>query len=106
MNQNACSDTVIQELVHLPDGGLGKREGSKVVPLEHLGPVLEVGCSRCGITGIHACPGRPLPTPTPEDEARVDTALDRIFGKSNKEPDNAMLPDLQSSPQGEDPATP
>lgn len=41
-----------------------------------------VACSLCGITGVHACPGRPLPTPTPEDEARIDAALDKVFNRS------------------------
>ena len=38
------------------------------------------GCSLCGCTGWHACIGRRLPPPTPEEEARISTALDKIFG--------------------------
>lgn len=29
-----------------------------------------IKCSRCGIGGIHACPGKPIPPPTPEQEVR------------------------------------
>lgn len=38
-----------------------------------------IACSKCGISGIHACPGKPLPQPTPEDEARLHNALREIF---------------------------
>lgn len=38
-----------------------------------------IACSKCGISGIHACPGKPLLTPTPEDEARMENALREIF---------------------------
>lgn len=30
----------------------------------------EYVCSKCGIAGIHACPGKPIPPPTPEEEDR------------------------------------
>lgn len=32
-------------------------------------------CSKCGISGIHACPGKPLPTPTHDDKVRMRQAL-------------------------------
>lgn len=38
------------------------------------------GCPRCGIVGIHGCTGRPIPAPTPGDEARLSAALIKAFG--------------------------
>lgn len=35
-------------------------------------------CPRCGISGIHACPGKPLKKPTPEDEARLRQMLKEV----------------------------
>lgn len=40
-----------------------------------------VECSKCGCVGWHACVGRRLPPPTPEDEARLSETLDKIFGQ-------------------------
>lgn len=39
-----------------------------------------IPCSKCGVTGLHACVGRVLPPPTPEEEARFKKVLDGIFG--------------------------
>lgn len=39
-------------------------------------------CSKCGCRGLHACIGRHLPPPTPEDEARLKKTLDEIFGQA------------------------
>lgn len=38
-------------------------------------------CSVCGISGLHACPGKPLPKPTKEDKAKLSAVLSEIFGK-------------------------
>lgn len=38
-----------------------------------------ITCSKCGCSGIHACVGRVLPPPTPEDVARLENALRRVF---------------------------
>jgi hypothetical protein len=63
------------------------------------------GCSLCGCVGWHACTGRPLPPPTPEDEVRFTEALNRIFGKDSKEQCNALFPHVYTtSPQGEEQA--
>lgn len=35
-------------------------------------------CPKCNISGIHACPGKPLPKPTPEEEARFRKVLDDL----------------------------
>lgn len=35
-------------------------------------------CPKCGISGIHACPGKPLPPPTPEDEARIRAVFENL----------------------------
>lgn len=40
-------------------------------------------CAKCGIHGIHACPGKPLPKPTTEDEARLRAALRSVFGQED-----------------------
>ncbi len=37
-------------------------------------------CPLCGIRGVHGCIGRRLPKPTPEDERRMHTTLNGIFG--------------------------
>lgn len=37
-------------------------------------------CSNCGCYGLHACTGKLIPTPTPEDENRLRIAIDKIFG--------------------------
>ena len=37
------------------------------------------GCPRCGSTEIHACIGRRLPPPTPEEEERLTATLKSIF---------------------------
>jgi hypothetical protein len=39
------------------------------------------GCPRCGISGIHACPGRVLPPPTPEEEERLTRLLQDTLRK-------------------------
>lgn len=36
-------------------------------------------CSRCGINGLHACPGAPIPPWTEEDKQRFSDALGRMF---------------------------
>lgn len=36
-------------------------------------------CSRCGIGGLHACPGAPIPPWTEEDKERLTAALGRMF---------------------------
>jgi hypothetical protein len=41
-------------------------------------------CPRCNIGGIHACPGRPLPPPTKEEEKRLTATLQKIFYNSAK----------------------
>lgn len=35
-------------------------------------------CPKCGISGIHACPGKPLPTRTPEEEARIRQVFENL----------------------------
>lgn len=35
-------------------------------------------CPKCGISGIHACPGKPLPKPTPEEEARIRKVFENL----------------------------
>lgn len=35
-------------------------------------------CPKCGISGIHACPGKPLPTHTPEEEARIRQVFENL----------------------------
>jgi len=35
-------------------------------------------CPLCGDPGIHACPGKPIPAPTPEDDLRLKKAIHRI----------------------------
>lgn len=41
------------------------------------------GCSRCGIEGVHACPGAPIVW-TEEDKARLKEALSTAFGWDKK----------------------
>lgn len=40
---------------------------------------VDLKCVKCGCEGLHACTGRPLPTPTTEDEARLTATLDALF---------------------------
>lgn len=42
-------------------------------------------CSKCGCSGLHACPGYRIPPPTPEDEARLENALRTIFAEVARE---------------------
>lgn len=46
-----------------------------------LEKLMNYECSKCGCTGLHACIGRRLPPPTPEDEARLTAAMEKIFGR-------------------------
>lgn len=63
-----------------------------------------VGCPLCQSDAIHSCVGRPLPPPSPEVEARLTEALERIFGKPDKEKRDALFPrTFFTTPQGEDP---
>lgn len=44
-------------------------------------------CSKCGISGIHACPGKPLPPTTEEEQERIrkvfeDLATNRMLDGS------------------------
>ena len=49
------------------------------VSVEELSKMLDGECSRCGCTGLHACIGhRPAPI-TPEEQARLEATLDKIF---------------------------
>lgn len=50
-----------------------------------------VPCSRCGCSGIHACIGRVLPPPTPEEEARLTKTLDSIFKNVDSNPNERIL---------------
>lgn len=36
-------------------------------------------CPRCGISGIHACPGKPIAPPTMEQVKAFQKAIDNIF---------------------------
>lgn len=42
-------------------------------------PLRTFDCIKCGINGLHACTGRKLPAPTPEQEAK----LRRAFGQES-----------------------
>lgn len=53
--------------------------------VKELEKMMNYECSKCGCTGLHACIGRRLPPPTPEDEARLTAALEKIFGQVAKE---------------------
>ncbi len=44
-----------------------------------LDSLADYECPRCGCSGIHACIGRRLPPPTPEEEAATTKALENIF---------------------------
>jgi hypothetical protein len=50
-----------------------------------------VSCPRCGCNGIHACVGRVLPPPTPEEEARLTKTLDGIFKNVDPVPNERIL---------------
>lgn len=39
----------------------------------------ETACPRCNISGIHACPGKPVPPMTPEDKERFRETLKKVF---------------------------
>ena len=43
-------------------------------------------CSQCGIAGLHACPGKPIPPMTEERKKELLDALDRVFGKEKRQP--------------------
>lgn len=36
-------------------------------------------CPQCGIIGIHACPGAPIPPMTPEQVKQLNSVLQGIF---------------------------
>lgn len=49
-------------------------------------------CPKCGIGGIHACPGKPIPPMTPEEEVRLRSALDQIFRAENNLLETTRIP--------------
>ena len=53
--------------------------------LEELNKMLDHECPRCGCTGLHACIGYRPAAPTPEDEARLTAAMQKIFGQIAEE---------------------
>jgi len=53
--------------------------------LEELNKMLDSECPRCGCTGLHACIGYRPPPITPEEEARLNATLDRIFRRVAEE---------------------
>lgn len=59
---------------------------------------MSTGCPRCGSTEIHACIGRRLLPPTPEEEERSTATLKTIFPEVS---DN-VVPDLKSDRLQED----
>lgn len=44
-----------------------------------LDSLADYECPRCGCSGVHACIGKRLPPPTPEEEAAMTKALEEIF---------------------------
>lgn len=44
-----------------------------------LDSLADYECPRCGCSGVHACIGKRLPPPTPEEEAAMTKALEQIF---------------------------
>lgn len=57
-----------------------------------------IPCPVCEITGVHACPGRVLPTPTEDEEKALTEALRNIFQKERKEAeDGSRIRDMLES---------
>lgn len=49
-------------------------------------PQASTGCSKCGSTGIHACPGAPIPAWTPEKIAEFNRILDEYESEPVEQP--------------------
>jgi hypothetical protein len=56
-----------------------------------LAPAVKVGCSRCGSTGIHACPGHPIVW-TEADKARLVAALKAYPTEKSKSSKGKRIP--------------
>lgn len=67
--------------------GSNKLPNNNPVPLKDM-LEREIQCSKCGMTGLHACPGSPMEDWTNIEINELDRVLTKVFGFDNKESSN------------------
>lgn len=46
-------------------------------------------CSKCGCTGIHACPGKPIPPISEEEAEKLYALIEILYNEEKSQKDNS-----------------